>query len=114
MSSAKLYAQSAEIVRDFLTGKGSLKNLCYASHITNTKATLALVRKYYPRRSRLNSNTKEDYDHARKFKANFFLYLLYEYVMAFLYFPTGLPNPEVSSCFDEDSLHGSGSWLPCS
>ncbi len=42
-SRVQLYAQSAEIIRDFLTGKGSIKNLCYANHIQNTKAIMALV-----------------------------------------------------------------------
>jgi len=46
-----LYVQATEVVRDFLLGKASLKNLLYADHIVHRKATIALVHqtlKYRP------------------------------------------------------------------
>lgn len=43
MSSLALYAQSTEVVRDFLVCKGSLKSLCYRDYIVHKKATYALA-----------------------------------------------------------------------
>lgn len=39
----KRYAQAAEIIHDFLTGKNSLRNLCYAPKVEDKKPTFALT-----------------------------------------------------------------------